>query len=109
MSPSLPPVGADVETYLVPYPLELAAIVKVTLAVNAPPPDSPEPAITFVALAAAPRLVLASAAVLAPVPPSATVKSVMPVIVPPVMFTLLAPRLVSPIAEPPVMFTAPAL
>ena len=106
MSPSLPPVGAEAETYLVPYPLELVAMVNVTFAVNAPPPDSPEPAITFVALAAAPRLVLASEAVLAPVPPSATVKSVMPVIDPPVMLTLLALKLVNPVADPPVMFTA---
>jgi len=36
-------------------------------------------------LAATPRLVLALAAVDAPVPPSATAKSVMPVIVPPVI------------------------
>jgi len=36
-------------------------------------------------LAATPRLVLALAAVEAPVPPSATARSVMPVIVPPVI------------------------
>ena len=40
--------------------------------------------------AIAPKLVLAVAASLAPVPPSATVRSVMPVIEPPVIETLLA-------------------
>lgn len=38
-------------------------------------------------LAAAPRLARAAAAVLAPVPPSATARSVMPVMDPPVMVT----------------------
>ena len=87
MSPSLPPVGVAALMYRAPKPLEFVAMVSVTLAVNAPPPDNPVPAITLVALAAAPRLVLAPDAVLAPVPPSATAKSVMPVIEPPVMAT----------------------
>ena len=43
-----------------------------------------------VAPVAKPRLVLASAALLAPVPPSAMARSVIPVILPPVMFTTLA-------------------
>ena len=86
-------MGAEVLTYLTPYPLELAAMANVTLAVNAPPPDNPKPAITFVALAAAPRFVLAAAAVLAPVPPSATAMSVIPVIVPPVIVALIVVKL----------------
>jgi hypothetical protein len=58
----------------------------------------------FAPLAAALKLVLALAAVEAPVPPSATAKSVMPVIVPPVMVALLD---VSGPVTPAVAVTAP--
>ena len=53
----------------------------------------------------APKFVLASDAVLAPVPPSATARSVIPVIEPPVMDALLDAKLVMPDNVPPVMAT----
>ena len=90
MSPSLPPEGVELLTYLVPYPLLLAAIAMVIFEANDPPPDSPAPAVTVIADAATPRLVLASAAVAPPVPPNATANALIPVSVPPVIATALA-------------------
>ena len=83
-------MGPTLEIYLMPYPLELAAIDNVLEVVKSPPPVNPPVVLTAVAVPTAERLVLASAAVLAPVPPSATAKSVMPVIDPPVIATELA-------------------
>jgi hypothetical protein len=61
-----------------------------------------------VADAAAPRFALAAVGLLAPVPPSATARSVMPEIVPLVMLTPLALSTVIPLSVPPVMPTADA-
>ena len=82
-------MGALVLTYLVPKPFEFVAMDNVISAINDPPPVSPVPAMMFVLLCAAPRLVLASVGLLAPVPPSATVKSVIPEIVPLEIATLV--------------------
>ena len=64
-------------------------MVIVLSAERSPPPVSPPAPVTVRVLGGTAKLVLASAAVLAPVPPSATATSVMPVIVPPVMVTEL--------------------
>ena len=109
-------LGDELDTYLVPYPLLLVAIDMVRLAVKSPPPVSPPvPVIEIVAASGTPRLILACAAVLAPVPPSATAKSVMLVILPPVILTALAfcvaivpTVVVAPVASPRLNLANPA-
>ena len=87
MSPLLPwlAVGAEVLMYLTPKPLLLLAMLIVLFVVRSPPPVSPLPVRIKVELAAAPRFCLAAVGLLAPVPPSATPRSTMSVIVPPVI------------------------
>ena len=76
--------------YLVPYPLELDAIDNVLEVVKSPPPVNPPVVLIVVAVPTAERLVLAPAAVLAPVPPAFTSSGVIFVIDPPVMDTEVA-------------------
>ena len=87
MSPLLPPLGAEVETVLEPYPFDPIAIDNVLFALKSPPPVNPPVPVIVVPSDAAPKLLLAAPAVLAPVPPALTANGVMPVIEPPVMAT----------------------
>ena len=73
-----------------PKPLLLAAMAKLILDVNAPPPVRPVPAVTVVEVGVAPNALRADAAVFAPVPPLLIGKAVIPVILPPVILTALA-------------------
>ena len=62
----------------------------VRLAIKLPPPvNPPVPVTLIVAASGTPRLVLALAAVEAPVPPSDKASGVMPVMLPPVIDTAL--------------------
>jgi hypothetical protein len=91
MSPLLPPEGVEVLMYLVPNPFELDAIEIVLFVDKSPPPLSPDPAEITVAAAAAPKLVRALVALVAPVPPSTTaIADASAEIDPPVIETLLA-------------------
>ena len=73
-----------------PYPLEVVAMVMVLSELRSPPPVSPLTPVIVLVLGGTARLVLAWAAVLPPVPPSATANGVIPEIAPPVMVTELA-------------------
>lgn len=91
MSPLLPPTGVVEETYLVPYPLELLAIVIVLDAERLPPPVSPLVPVIVMVTSGTLKFVLAAAAVLAPVPPLAMDNAVVRLeILPPVIATSLA-------------------
>lgn len=82
-----PELGVPLETYLTPKPLLLVAMLSVRSAAKLPPPVNPAPAMICVALPAAAKLDLAPAAVLDPVPPSATAKGIIPLMEPLVMVT----------------------
>ena len=90
MSPLLPPVGEPVDTVLVPKPLEFEAMLMVLDVDKSPPPVRPPVPVIVNDDDAAPSCVLASAGLPALVPPAATARGLIPVIVPPLMLTLLA-------------------
>ena len=94
----------DVDSTVLPVPVEVVTPVPPCRTVKAVVRPVIEVMSELAPLAAALKLVLALAAVDAPVPPSATAKSVMPVIVPPVIVAeddVIAPE------TPPVAVIAP--
>ena len=90
MSPLVPPDGVPVEIVLLPYPLESNAMLIILDADKSPPPVSPPVPVIVIFSAAAPNKPLASLGLLAPVPPEAMPRGVIPLILPPVITTAFA-------------------